>query len=93
MLQLLIGSLAGTPAGDRVTALLRERSTLQDGQEDPGAVETLGLGVEFAVAAEIRHVVDGLASDANALPPSTADPFDGEEEAEGHSVRGSSDLG
>jgi hypothetical protein len=60
ILQLILSELAGTPAGDRVLSLLRERSTLQDGQEDPGAVETLGLGLELAVAEEFRRTVETL---------------------------------
>lgn len=60
ILQLILSELSDTPAGERLEALLRERSTLQDGQEDPGAVETAGLGLEFAVAAEFRMVAEGL---------------------------------
>jgi hypothetical protein len=60
ILQLIVGVLGDTPAGERVRALLRERSTLQDGQEDPGAVETAGMGVELALAEEFRRVVDGV---------------------------------
>jgi hypothetical protein len=33
---------------------------MQDGQEDPGAVETSGMGVELALAEEFRHVAEGL---------------------------------
>jgi hypothetical protein len=61
ILQLIVGEIAGTPAGERVRMLLRERSTLQDGQEDPGAVETAGMGIELAAAEEFRSVVDSLA--------------------------------
>ena len=39
LLQLVIGALAGTPAGERILTLIRDRATLQDGQEDPVAVE------------------------------------------------------
>jgi hypothetical protein len=59
ILQLIVGELSGTSIGDRLTTLLRERSTLQDGQEDPGAVETAGIGLELAAAEEFRRVVDG----------------------------------
>ena len=59
-LQLILGELAGSLAGERVDSLLRERSMLQDGQEDPGAVETAGMGLELAVAEEFRRIVDGL---------------------------------
>jgi hypothetical protein len=62
ILQLIVGEIAGTPAGERVRLLLRDRSTLQDGQEDPGAVETPGMGIELAAAEEFRSVVDGLAN-------------------------------
>ncbi len=60
ILQLILSELADTPAGERIATRLRERSTLQDGQEDPGAVETAGLGLEFAIAAEFRMVAEGL---------------------------------
>jgi hypothetical protein len=61
ILQLIVGELAGTAAAERIEDLLRERSMLQDGQEDPGAVETAGMGLELAVAEEFRRVVDGIA--------------------------------
>jgi hypothetical protein len=60
ILQLIVGELAGSMGGERVASLLRERSTLQDGQEDPGAVETVGLGIEMAVAEEFRRIIDGF---------------------------------
>ncbi|MFO1143372.1 MAG: hypothetical protein U1E59_13460 [Amaricoccus sp.] len=59
ILQLIVSELAQTPEGQRVEALLRERSTLNDGQEDPGAVETAGVSLELAIAEEFRSVVDG----------------------------------
>ena len=75
ILQLIVGELAGTPVGDRILSRLRERSTLQDGQEDPGAVETDALGVEFAVAEEFRLLADGIpALDARAGGPEEPDP-------------------
>ena len=73
ILQLIVGELVGTAAGERIEELLRERSMLQDGQEDPGAVETLGVGLELAVAEEFRSVVDGITGrrrgDADAVRP------------------------
>jgi hypothetical protein len=60
LLQMIVGELSGTPAGERLNWWLQERSTLQDGQEDPGAVETEGLGLEFAVAEEFRRIVGGV---------------------------------
>ena len=60
VLQLILGELAGSLASERIESLLRERSMLQDGQEDPGAVETAGMGLELAVAEEFRRIVDGL---------------------------------
>lgn len=60
MLQLIAAALAGTPAGERIRELLAERATLQDGQEDPGAVETAGMAVELAVADEFRRIADGI---------------------------------
>jgi len=68
ILQLIVGALAGTQAGERVQSLLRERSTLQDGQEDPGAVETTGLGIELALAEEFRQVADGIPNLAASEP-------------------------
>jgi len=65
ILQLIVGEIAGSGAGERVIELLRERSTLQDGQEDPGAVETAGMGVELAAADEFRRVVEGLSVAGN----------------------------
>ena len=62
ILQLIVGALAGTPAGGRIQSLLRERSTLQDGQEDPGAVETAGMGIELALAEEFRRISDAVPS-------------------------------
>ena len=68
ILQLIVGALADTPAGDRLRSLLRERSTLRDGQEDPGAVETVGVGVELALADELRRTIDGVAGLAAGEP-------------------------
>ena len=70
ILQLIVGELAGSSAGDRIELLLRERLTLQDGQEDPGAVEAAGLGVELAVVEEFRRIVDGLPRAAADAPTS-----------------------
>jgi hypothetical protein len=69
ILQLIVGALAGTPAGERIEALLGERATLQDGQEDPGAVETAGMAIELAVADEFRRIVDGMPDVAGAAGP------------------------
>jgi hypothetical protein len=62
ILQLVLQELADTSAGERIERLLQERSTLQDGQEDPGAVETAGLSIELAAAEEFRQILDGLSS-------------------------------
>ena len=75
ILQLIVGALADTPAGERVQSLLQERSTLQDGQEDPGAVETAGMGVELALAEEFRRVVEAAPTHAaSKLPVRPAGP-------------------
>jgi hypothetical protein len=81
MLQLIVGALAETTSGKRVQALLRDRSTMQDGQEDPGAVETAGMGVELAMAEEFRRTVEGIPENAPATgavrpagPDSMQDP-------------------
>lgn len=71
VLQLILGALSGTPVGERMEALLGERATLQDGQEDPGAVETAGMAIELAVADEFRRIVEGA-------PGIAADPRVGE---------------
>ena len=68
MLQLIVGALAETTSGERLHALFRDRSTMQDGQEDPGAVETAGMGVELALAEEFRRTVEGIPENA---PPAT----------------------
>ena len=68
MLQLIVGALAETTSGERLRALFRDRSTMQDGQEDPGAVETAGMGVELALAEEFRRTVEGIPENA---PPAT----------------------
>jgi len=60
LLQLVIGALAGTPAGERILTLIRDRATLQDGQEDPGAVEDGALAIELAVAEEFRLLAEGI---------------------------------
>lgn len=65
VLQLIVGELAGGVVGERVETKLRERSTLRDGQEDPGAVETAGIGIELAMAEEFRWIVKGLSGLAN----------------------------
>ena len=60
ILQLMVVALAGTPAGERIQGLLAARETLQDGQEDPGAVETDGMALELAVADEFRLIAEGI---------------------------------
>jgi hypothetical protein len=60
ILQLIVAALAGTPAGERIRERLGERATMQDGQEDPGAVETAGMAVELAVADEFRRIAEGI---------------------------------
>jgi hypothetical protein len=69
ILQLMLGELAGTSAGERIEALLRQRSTLQDGQEDPGAVEAAGMGLELAMAEEFRRIAAGLPDRAHDAGP------------------------
>jgi hypothetical protein len=64
MLQLIVGALVETPVGERVQALLGARETMQDGQEDPGAVETAGMAVELALADEFRLIAEGIAASA-----------------------------
>lgn len=60
VLQLVIAELGRTPGGEQLIEMLRERSTLQDGQEDPGAVETPGMGIGLAAAEEYRLLVEGI---------------------------------
>jgi hypothetical protein len=66
VLQLIVGELAGSLAGERVESLLRQRSRLQDGQGDPEAVETAGLGIEMAAAEEFGRIIDGPCTAARA---------------------------
>lgn len=68
ILQLVLHELANTPTGERIERLLQQRSTLQDGQEDPGAVETAGLGIELAAAEEFRQIVEGLPPGSDDAP-------------------------
>ncbi|MTH79928.1 hypothetical protein [Paracoccus aestuariivivens] len=44
----------------RVLDWLETRQILQDGQEDPGVVETDGLALELALADEFRHMAETL---------------------------------
>ena len=60
VLQLLLRQNASAPAGRDTVVLLREWCTMQDGQEDPGAVDTTGLGVGLAFAEEIRCILAGV---------------------------------
>jgi len=60
VLKLILKELAPTPAGARIDLALRERATLQDGQEDPGAVPAAGAAVELAAADEVRRILDAL---------------------------------
>jgi hypothetical protein len=86
MLQLIVSALAHTPAGERLDELLRERTTMQDGQEDPGAVATDGMGVELALAEEFRRTVEGIPP---SIAPRTGSP-PRSEDAGAPSVPGSS---
>ncbi|WP_211644434.1 hypothetical protein [Loktanella sp. SALINAS62] len=69
ILQLILREMAETPIGERVEAILRDRTTMRDGQEDPGAVETAGLGVELAVAEEFRRVLEDIPRAADFVRP------------------------
>ncbi|MFQ8433183.1 hypothetical protein [Amaricoccus sp. W119] len=60
VLQLLIAELATLPSAGQLLDRLRERGALQDGQEDPGAVEAPGMGIELAAAEEYRRLVEGV---------------------------------
>ena len=60
ILLIILRELAGTPAGDRIQSTLRERSTLRDGQEDPGAVDTPGLAIGLAVAQEFQKIAEEM---------------------------------
>ena len=64
-----MGALARTTSGEHVQALIRDRSAMQDGQEDPGAVETDALGVELALAKDSAWTVEDIPKSA---PPATA---------------------
>lgn len=65
ILKRILRELASTPAGERIHTALEEHATLQDGQEDPGAVPAAGAAVELAAADEVRRILEGLgANDA-----------------------------
>ncbi len=46
--------VAGHPDREAILDLVRERSVMNDGQEDPGAVPTAGVATGTAVAEEYR---------------------------------------
>lgn len=61
--QILAFLLQSLLAEDRKTALvdwLEDQSTMQDGQEDPGAVPGPALGIGLATADEFRAIRDLL---------------------------------
>jgi hypothetical protein len=72
-LQLIVGALAETPAGERLLDSLNRRSTLQDGQEDPGAVAAVGVGIELAMADEFRMIAEGLPDAGRFIRPAGPD--------------------
>lgn len=74
ILQLMVGALAETQAGERMETLLGARSTLQDGQEDPGAVETAGVALELAMADEFRRIAEGVPGPSSSGPVRPAGP-------------------
>ncbi len=53
-------SLLDRDSLQNVMEWLEMRQILQDGQEDPGAVETEGLGVELAIARSFRRMLETL---------------------------------
>ena len=56
--RLLVQLLARLPptTGENLIDWLAERTLPQDGQEDPGAVPTEGMGLELAMADEYRQL-------------------------------------
>ncbi|PTE21932.1 hypothetical protein C5F48_09730 [Cereibacter changlensis JA139] len=52
--------LARLPEAERpaLWEYLAERSTMQDAQEDPGAVPTAGVGLQVAIAEEFRLIAE-----------------------------------
>ncbi|WP_096785980.1 hypothetical protein [Rhodobacter sp. CZR27] len=54
----VIARLVALAGDEALRAWLEERSVMQDQQEDPGAVPSPGVGIEVAIAEEIRHIRD-----------------------------------
>lgn len=74
ILPLIVRGLAGSLAGGRLEAALRDRSTLQDGQGDPGAVGAPGLGLGPATADGFRRVVEALGEQTHPASPGLRAP-------------------
>ena len=73
----LLGQILITLGDERQRAdlldFLRERQSLRDGQEDPGAVPTEALDFELALANELRLIEETVRARASAVAP-VADP-------------------
>ncbi|WP_145109550.1 hypothetical protein [Cereibacter sediminicola] len=54
----VLSRLVALADNDELRAWLEERSVMQDNQEDPGAVPAPGVGIEVALAEEIRCIRD-----------------------------------
>lgn len=74
ILKQILKELASTPTGERIETALRDRATLQDGQEDPGAVPAAGAAVELAAAEEVRRILETLSIGKDVPAPETVRP-------------------
>ncbi|ABN76446.1 hypothetical protein RSWS8N_03610 [Cereibacter sphaeroides WS8N] len=54
----VLARLVALAGSDALRDWLDERSTMQDHQEDPGAVPAPGIAIEVALAEEIRCIRD-----------------------------------
>ena len=68
ILQLIVGAIADTPAGDRLRSLLRERSTLRDGQEDPARSRPPAWWVSWRRSCAGPSMASRVSLPANPLP-------------------------
>ncbi|MGP3696333.1 hypothetical protein [Rhodobacter sp. NSM] len=57
----VLARLVALAGNDQLVSWLEERSVMQDNQEDPGAVPAPGVGIEVALADEIRCIRDEAA--------------------------------
>ena len=62
LLALIVAELADGAGGRRLWSFLDERSQFQDAEEDPGVIPSPGLGIEGALADELRLIAEAARS-------------------------------